>query len=72
MKKVSNESDATIDIHLDKVIHPIEPFIYGHFIEHLGRCINNGIWSYKKTSVPLAMERIREDVLKAMKDLKDA
>ncbi|MBP5622426.1 MAG: hypothetical protein J6X44_10465, partial [Thermoguttaceae bacterium] len=24
---------------------PISPFIYGQFIEHLGRCIYGGIWS---------------------------
>ena len=24
---------------------PINPFIYGQFIEHLGKCINEGIWA---------------------------
>ena len=24
---------------------PINPFIYGQFIEHLGRCIYGGIWA---------------------------
>ena len=25
--------------------HPISPYIYGQFIEHLGRCIYGGIWA---------------------------
>ena len=24
---------------------PISPFIYGQFIEHLGRCIYGGVWA---------------------------
>jgi alpha-N-arabinofuranosidase len=47
--------------------------ILGHFIEHLGRCIENGIWMYEKTSMPLArtpgLERVRQDVLDAMMPL---
>ncbi|MBN2311637.1 MAG: carbohydrate binding domain-containing protein, partial [Candidatus Hydrogenedentes bacterium] len=25
--------------------HPISPYVYGQFIEHLGRCIYGGIWA---------------------------
>ena len=25
----------------------ISPYIYGQFIEHLGRCIHDGIWAEK-------------------------
>ncbi len=34
---------ATVDV--AKQGAPINPFIYGQFIEHLGRCIYGGIWS---------------------------
>jgi len=34
---------ATIDI--QQVGEPISPYIYGQFIEHLGRCIYGGIWA---------------------------
>ena len=27
------------------VIGPIDPYIYGHFVEHLERCVYGGIWS---------------------------
>jgi alpha-N-arabinofuranosidase len=36
-----------LDLKLDlaKTNAPISPFIYGQFIEHLGRCIYGGIWA---------------------------
>jgi alpha-L-arabinofuranosidase len=38
---------APLDLKLDtgKTGAPISPFIYGQFIEHLGRCIYGGIWA---------------------------
>ncbi len=35
----------TVTIHGDRSGAPINPFIYGQFIEHLGRCIYGGIWA---------------------------
>jgi alpha-N-arabinofuranosidase len=32
-------------IHTDRTSEAISPFIYGQFIEHLGRCIYGGIWA---------------------------
>ena len=34
-----------VTINAEKVGPPINPFIYGQFIEHLGRCIYGGIWA---------------------------
>lgn len=38
---------ADLDLNLDtrKTGAPISPYIYGQFIEHLGRCIYGGIWA---------------------------
>lgn len=38
---------APVELKLDatKTNAPISPFIYGQFIEHLGRCIYGGIWA---------------------------
>src|SRR6187401_2310234 len=38
---------APLELRLDvtKTNAPINPFIYGQFIEHLGRCIYGGIWA---------------------------
>jgi len=38
-------SAPTIQIDLEAKAAPISPFIYGQFIEHLGRCIYGGIWA---------------------------
>jgi len=35
----------TITIDAGKTSEPVNPYIYGQFIEHLGRCIYGGIWA---------------------------
>nr|MDO8083782.1 alpha-L-arabinofuranosidase C-terminal domain-containing protein [Candidatus Sigynarchaeum springense] len=54
--------------------HPVDRKILGHFIEHLGRCIENGIWMYQKTGRPLfekaPLERVPLDLLDAIKALR--
>ena len=36
---------VTVNLDLNKRGEDISPFIYGQFIEHLGRCIYGGIWA---------------------------
>ncbi|MEH7255410.1 alpha-N-arabinofuranosidase [Neobacillus niacini] len=43
--------------------------IYGHFAEHLGRCIYEGIWVGEDSSIPNT-KGIRNDVLAAFKQIK--
>ena len=43
--------------------------IYGHFSEHLGRCIYEGIWVGKDSPIPNT-DGIRNDVLEALKKIK--
>lgn len=40
-----NAATVNLDIDPTKTEAPINPFIYGQFIEHLGRCIYGGIWA---------------------------
>ena len=47
----------------------IDPNIYGHFSEHLGRCIYEGIWVGPESPIPNT-QGIRNDVLKALRALK--
>lgn len=35
----------TIDLNVERDTPLVSPMIYGHFIEHLGRCIQGGIWA---------------------------
>ncbi len=37
--------EPRISVDASKVGEPISPYIYGQFIEHLGRCIYGGIWA---------------------------
>jgi alpha-N-arabinofuranosidase len=43
--------------------------IYGHFSEHLGRCIYEGIWVGEDSPIPNT-KGFRNDVVKALKNLK--
>lgn len=36
---------ATVHVDADKVTGQVQPEVYGHFIEHLERCIYGGIWT---------------------------
>lgn len=42
--------------------------IYGHFSEHLGRCIYEGIWVGEDSTIPNT-NGIRNDVVKALKEI---
>ena len=37
--------DETIKVDISVTSEPINPYIYGQFIEHLGKCIYGGIWA---------------------------
>ncbi len=52
----------------DRISH-INPEIYGHFSEHLGRCIYNGIYVGEDSSVPNT-DGIRNDIIEAFRKIK--
>jgi len=41
----SQETELSVTIDAGKTSEPISKYIYGQFIEHLGRCIYGGIWA---------------------------
>lgn len=47
LTSVATAIAAPIELKLDttKTGAPISPYIYGQFVEHLGRCIYGGIWA---------------------------
>lgn len=49
--------------------YTISRHIYGHFSEHLGRCIYDGYWVNESMSVP-KQDRIRLDIVDALKKIK--
>ncbi|TFG04534.1 MAG: hypothetical protein EU536_04430 [Promethearchaeota archaeon] len=63
-------SPARISIDALTVQGEIDPYIYGSFIEVLGRCIYGGIWDPTNRHVPLKHGGLREDVLQEIRALK--
>lgn len=59
----------TISIDFSKPIGQINKNIYGHFAEHLGRCIYEGFWVGKDSPIP-NINGIRKDVIEALKRIK--
>jgi alpha-N-arabinofuranosidase len=60
---------AEIDLFLDRPGPIIHRNLHGHFAEHLGRCIYEGIWVGE--SSPIANVRgIRSDVVRALRELR--
>jgi len=49
--------------------HTINRHIYGHFAEHLGRCIYDGLWVGEESPIPNA-RGIRGDVVEALRRIR--
>jgi len=62
-------SNATIEILLPEIIGTINPNLYGHFAEHLGACIFEGIWVGEDSKIPNT-GGIRNDVVAALKRIR--
>lgn len=60
---------AKLIINEEKKLDRIEPEIYGHFSEHLGRCIYEGIYVGEHSDIP-NVNGMRTDVVEALKELK--
>jgi alpha-N-arabinofuranosidase len=58
----------TVIVNTDVSQGTINKNIYGHFAEHLGRCIYEGIWVGEDSFIPNT-KGIRNDVLHALKEL---
>ncbi len=60
---------ATVAIRPDQKIGTISPHLYGHFTEHLGHCIYDGIWVGEGSEIPND-GGIRTDTVAALKAVK--
>ena len=63
MKKIA------VQINAGDKISRINPELYGHFAEHLGRCIYNGIYVGEDSPIP-NVRGIRTDIVEAFKKIK--
>lgn len=60
---------GTVSIDIEKKIGAINPNIYGHFAEHLGRLVYDGIWVGTDSDIP-NINGIRKDIVEALKEVK--
>ena len=60
---------AVLKINEKKKLGTIEPELYGHFSEHLGRCIYEGLYVGENSEIP-NVNGMRTDVVEALKELK--
>lgn len=60
---------AKLMINKNKKEGTIAPEIYGHFSEHLGRCIYEGLYVGENSEIP-NVNGMRTDVVEALKEIK--
>ena len=60
-------NEITLDVKIAKT--KIDRNIYGHFAEHLGRCIYEGFWVGEDSPIP-NVNGIRHDVVAALRKIK--
>jgi alpha-N-arabinofuranosidase len=62
-------ADSRIEVLLNEPQGRISPNVYGHFVEHLGGVVYDGLWVGPKSKVP-NVNGLRRDVLEHMKKIK--
>jgi alpha-N-arabinofuranosidase len=56
---------ATIKVDAERVIGTVDRLIFGHFIEHLGRCIYGGLLDERE-----ALKKQADDLVDKVKEIK--
>jgi len=65
----STPADSRIEVLLGEVLGTISPNIYGHFLEHLGGVIYDGVWVGENSKIP-NIKGIRKDLVDEMRKIK--
>lgn len=60
---------ASLELDLGASGPPISKHLYGHFAEHLGRCIYDGLWVGEGSSIPNT-RGVRNDIVGALRKMK--
>ena len=60
---------AQLIVNADQGAHTISRHVYGHFAEHLGRCIYDGAWVGEDSSIP-NVNGLRADVVQALREIR--
>ena len=67
-RRRQGEKMAKLFINEKEVKGHINPEIYGHFSEHLGRCIYEGLYVGENSEIP-NVNGMRSDVVEALKEM---
>ncbi|MDR2497492.1 MAG: alpha-N-arabinofuranosidase [Tannerellaceae bacterium] len=65
---ITLQAQNKVIVNVDQGSEIISKHIYGHFSEHLGRCIYGGYWVGENSAIPNT-RGIRNDVVQALKDI---
>jgi alpha-N-arabinofuranosidase len=64
------QNKSNITVHVNEGEHVINKHIYGHFAEHLGRCVYGGFYVGENNTTIPHTNGVRNDVIAALKNLK--
>src|SRR5919204_2204760 len=67
--RLATAADSRVEILLDEPIATIAPEIYGHFVEHLGGVVYDGVWVGTHSKVP-NLGGIRRALVEALRAIK--
>jgi alpha-L-arabinofuranosidase len=67
---MAQDVEGTIYVNADQAKHQINKHIYGHFAEHLGRCVYDGFYVGESNTTIPHTDGVRNDIIKALQDLK--
>src|SRR5450756_2489273 len=68
-RMAAQSPESHIDILLNEPVGTIAPEIYGHFVEHLGGVVYDGIWVGESSRIPNA-NGLRKQLVDALKRVK--
>jgi alpha-N-arabinofuranosidase len=69
LPRSSQAADSRIEVLINEPIGMINPNIYGHFVEHLGAVVYDGIWVGENSGIP-NIGGIRQELVEALKRIK--
>jgi alpha-N-arabinofuranosidase len=67
--RISQSVDARVEVLLDEKIGQVSPNVFGHFVEHLGGVVYDGIWVGEASKVP-NIGGIRQELVEHMRRTK--
>jgi alpha-L-arabinofuranosidase len=65
----SSAADSRVEILLDEPLGTISPNVYGHFLEHIGGVIYDGVWVGEDSKIP-NIHGLRQELVEEMRKIK--